>query len=75
MNADDGDRRRRQVERLLTYPHVGALPGPAIASNLGVPAERLQPVLDDLANDGRIVRTADGCFIAPQPGAEWRIVQ
>jgi DNA-binding HxlR family transcriptional regulator len=62
------DRRRRQVERLLRFPGVGALAAPAITSNLGVPPGALDSVLETLEEDGVLVRTEDGRFAAPTPG-------
>ncbi len=62
---DDQDRRRRQIERLLGFPGVGALDAAAIAVNLGVPAGSLDALLVELTDAGRIVTTEDGRFTLP----------
>ncbi len=65
MNQDERDRRRRQIDRLLGYPGVGALSAGAITSNLGVPHGALQEILEALVEDGLVVRTGDGRFAVP----------
>lgn len=66
MDGDnETDRRRRQIERLLRFPGVGALAEPAIASNLGVPPGTLNGVLEALEEAGVVVQMDDGRFAAP----------
>lgn len=62
--ADALAERRRQIERLLAYPGVGALTPHGIASNLGATQEELQAALDTLLSEGRIGQTSDGRLIA-----------
>ncbi len=64
-SENETDRRRRQIERLLRFPGVGALAAPAIASNLGVPPGSLDSVLEALEEDGVVVRIEDGRFAVP----------
>lgn len=65
---DEQDRYRQQIERLLGFPQVGALPAGAIASNLGVPPEAIETVLEALVKEGHIVSTGDGRFALPARG-------
>ncbi len=76
--GQDPSRWRRQIERLLAYPGVGALAPHGIASNLGATQEEIQPVLDALLREGRIVRVEDGRLLAragAKGGAEERAAE
>jgi hypothetical protein len=46
----------RQIETLLGYPKVGPLSPSAIVINLGTEEDTIQPDLDSLAQQGRIIR-------------------
>jgi predicted ArsR family transcriptional regulator len=71
MDAQDvQERHRQQIERLLGFPRVGALAAGAIASNLGVPADAIEAVLETLVKEGRVVLTGDGRFALPARGRE-----
>ena len=59
---DEQDRYCQQIERLLGFPGVGALPAGAIASNLGVPPDVIESVLAVLQKEGRVVSTGEGRF-------------
>lgn len=60
MSYSESDR-QRQIEVLLGYPRVGALTPGAIAANLGVAQEDIQPILTALVQEGRLVRH-DDCY-------------
>ncbi len=63
MTHQDKQRRyRRQIEQLLNYPRVGPLTAHGIATNMGVPQEKIQATLDSLVAEGHIVRASDGRF-------------
>jgi predicted ArsR family transcriptional regulator len=69
MDSQDAqERHRQQIERLLGFPGVDALAVGAIASNLGVPPEALESVLEALVKEGRVVSTGDGRFALPARG-------
>ena len=71
MDSHDGqDRYWQQIARLLGFPGVGPLPAGAIASNLGVPLETLDALLELLVQKGRLVRTGDGRFALPATGTQ-----
>ena len=71
MDGHDGQNRyRQQIARLLGFPGVGPLPAGAIASNLGVPPDALDAVLEALVQEGRVVHTGDGRFAWPAPGRQ-----
>jgi Mn-dependent DtxR family transcriptional regulator len=71
MDSQDAqDRYRQQIDRLLGFPGVGALPAGAIASNLGVPPGVIETVLAALQKEGRVVSTGDGRFALPARGRE-----
>src|SRR3954468_21911328 len=55
----------RQIETLLGYPKVGPLSPSAIAINLGTEEDTIQPDLDSLAQQGRIIRLRDGRLTVP----------
>ena len=65
---DPQERHRHQIERLLGFPGVGALAAGAIASNLGIAPEDVEPVLEALVREGRVVHTEDGRFALPARG-------
>ena len=62
---DEQERDRQQIVRLLGFPGVGPLPAGAITSNLGVPADSLDALLETLVRSGRLVRMNDGRFALP----------
>lgn len=58
MSYSESDR-ERQIEVLLGYPRIGALKPGAIAANLGISQEDIQPILTALVREGRLVRHDD----------------
>jgi predicted ArsR family transcriptional regulator len=73
MNDIDVDERRRQIERLLTFPKVGPLSAAAIAANLATGESEILAALKSLVQEGRIMHMEEGRFTgAPKRPARTR---